>query len=104
MNCENSKTPARRWQCRNENEKYCHACLLGSYGSVLIRLPNMHQDAIKIDHLKNQAACIPQLAKYSHDEWSPVIPQGYIFPPCEYYQKTSDKVVTWVLVVETQPK
>jgi hypothetical protein len=37
----------------------------------LIRLPHRHQDAIKIDHLKNHAACIPQLAKYSHDEWSP---------------------------------
>jgi GNAT superfamily N-acetyltransferase len=32
----------------------------------------MHQDAIKIDFLKNHAACIPQLAKYSHDEWRPV--------------------------------
>ena len=32
----------------------------------------MSQDAIKIDHLKNHAACIPQLAKYSHDEWRPV--------------------------------
>ncbi|MGO9585920.1 MAG: GNAT family N-acetyltransferase [Limisphaerales bacterium] len=32
----------------------------------------MRQDAIKIDFLKNHAACIPQLAKYSHDEWKPV--------------------------------
>ena len=72
MNCENSKTGAGGLQWRNENEKYWHACLLGSYGSVLIRLPPMHQDAIKIDYLKNHAACIPQLAKYSHDEWKPV--------------------------------
>jgi len=72
MNCENSKTDAGGLQWRNENEKYWHACLLGSYGSVLIRLPPMHQDAIKIDYLKNHAACIPQLAKYSHDEWRPV--------------------------------
>lgn len=83
MNCENSKTGAGRLQRRNENEKYRHACLLGSYGPVLIRLPHRHQDAIKIDHLKNHAAGIPQLAKYSHDEWRPV---------------------TWVLVVETQAK
>jgi hypothetical protein len=83
MNCENSKTGAGRLQRRNENEKYCHACLLESYGPVLIRLPHLHQDAIKIDHLKNHAAGIPQLAKYSHDEGRPV---------------------TWVLVVETQAK
>lgn len=37
MNCENSKTGPGRLQRRNENEKYCHACLLGSYGSVLIQ-------------------------------------------------------------------
>ena len=72
MNCENSKTGAGGLQWRNENEKYCSACLLGSYGSVLICLPPMHRDAIKIDFLKNHAACIPQLAKYSHDEWRPV--------------------------------
>jgi len=59
-------------QWRNEKEKSCRACLLGSYGSVLIRLPPMHRDAIEIDFLKNHAACIPQLAKNSHDEWKPV--------------------------------
>ena len=30
-----------------------------------------------------------------------VIPQGTIFPPCEYCQKTGDQAVTWVLVAET---
>ena len=72
MNRENSKTGAGSLQWRNENEKCCRACFLGCYGSVLIRLPPMRQDAIKIDHLKKHAACIPQLAKYSHDEWRPV--------------------------------
>jgi hypothetical protein len=72
MNRENSKTGAGGLQWRNENEKYCRAWLLGSYGTVLIRLPPMRRDAIIIDYLKNHAACIPQLAKYSHDEWNPI--------------------------------
>jgi hypothetical protein len=72
MNCENSKTGAGRLQWRNENEKILSACLLGSYGPVLNHLPCLRQGAIKIDCLKNHAACIPQLAKYSRDEWKPV--------------------------------
>jgi hypothetical protein len=34
-----------------------------------------------------------------------VIPQGHIFPPCEYCRDTIGfKAINWVLVVETQPK
>jgi hypothetical protein len=71
MNRENSKTGAGGLQWRNENEKYWRAGLLGSSSPVLIRLPHLRQGVIKIDCLKNHAACIPQPAKYSHDEWKP---------------------------------
>jgi hypothetical protein len=34
-----------------------------------------------------------------------VIPQGQVFPPCEYCREKGDrKDITWVLVVETQAK
>jgi hypothetical protein len=82
MNWENSKTGGGGLQWRNENEKCGRACLLRSYGPVLMRLPPMRRDAINTDHPRNHAACIPQLAKYSHDEWRPEM--GGIFAVKEY--------------------
>jgi hypothetical protein len=34
-----------------------------------------------------------------------VIPQGHVFPPCEYCKERGErKNITWVLVTETQAK
>ncbi|MGB8369366.1 MAG: hypothetical protein ACLPYZ_05050 [Limisphaerales bacterium] len=101
MNCENSKTGGGGLQWRNENEKHCRACLLGSSGPVLIHLPPRPPGAIKIDHLRDHAACIPQLAKYSHDEWSPVYGKAGMTlgdAVASYAERVNIDVLPWVLV------